>query len=104
QKINIPIISSVTNLQCDYEKRIGAGVSIFQVTCVSQTLAIVNKIRQYCPHIPTICTVGISLQDITTVIEYEVIADILTPPSNTSMFKKAMENYRKGIVKFKNYF
>lgn len=104
QKINIPIISSVTNLQCDFEKRIDAGVSIFNVTGGSQTLTIVKHIRQHFPHIPIICTGGKSLQDITRVIENKVKAVILTPPSNATMFKKAMENYRKGIVKFKNYF
>ncbi len=99
KRISIPVISSVSTLQFDFEKRIAAGISAFHITGGSQTIEIISFLKQHYPDLPFICTGGKSLEHIEQVAKNEPNAIVLTPPSNANLFKEIMASYRKGINK-----
>lgn len=104
QAINIPIISSISTVNFDFKKRIESGVSVFNITGGPETTKIIQHLQQHFPDIPYICTGGKSVEHLTEVINHRAKAVILTPPSNATMFKKIMANYRLGITKIKKLF
>lgn len=95
KKINIPIISSVSTMAFDFDKRIEAGISAFNITGGTQTLEILHFLKQNYPDIPYICTGGKSVEHIRQAIRLEARAVVLTPPSNANLFKKIMQEYRE---------
>jgi len=95
KKINIPIISSVSTTNFDFENRIRAGITAFNITGGAQTLEILNFLKQNYPHIPCICTGGKSIEHIHQVIQLNTCAVVLTPPSNANLFKRIMQGYRE---------
>ncbi len=102
--ISIPIISSISSLTIDLQKRIDSGVNIFHITGGSNTVEIIQHIQKNFPQIPYICTGGKSVSDLNSVIENGANAVVLTPPSNGDLFKNIMKNYRKGIFRIKKRF
>lgn len=97
KRIKIPIISSVSTMTFDFEKRIAAGISAFNITGGTQTLEILNFLQQNYPHIPCICTGGKSIDHIRQAIHNDARAVVLTPPSNANLFKRIMQEYRKNL-------
>ncbi len=101
QKISIPIISSISTMGFDFQKRIDAGVSIFHITGGKNTQAIIRYLHENFSSIPLICTAGKTIDNLNAVLEENVHAVVLTPPSNGDLFKNIMQNYRSGINKIK---
>lgn len=95
RQINIPIISSVSTIAFDFDRRIKAGISAFNITGGKQTLEILNFLKQNYPDIPYICTGGKSIEHIRLAISLDARAIVLTPPSNANLFKRIMQGYRE---------
>ncbi len=94
ETIDIPIVVSVISTEDDFEARIKAGATIFNVSGAKQTANIVRKIRASYPDFPIIATGGPTEESILETIEAGANAITYTPPSNTEIMKKMMENYR----------
>lgn len=104
EAIRIPIVSSISTLDFDFEERIKAGVDIFHITGGANTGAIIEHITTHYPHHPMIATGGKTLVNIESVINSGAHAIVLTPPSNADLFKSIMAGYREGIHKIKKKF
>jgi len=102
--ITIPLISSISSLDINLKKRVESGVSIFHVTGGSNTVAIIEHIKENFPDIPYICTGGKNIGHLQTAIKSGTHAVVLTPPSNGDLFKNIMQNYRSGIFKITKNF
>ena len=101
QLIDIPIIYTVTSADVDLKSRIEAGVDIFNVSGGSETVAFVSKIRTEFPDFPILATGGPSESSIEATIAAGANAISYTPPTNSELFKKKMESYRKQLSKKK---
>lgn len=99
--ISLPIISTVTNTQMNFEKRIKAGVTCFHVTAAERTPEIIQMLKAGYPDIPCIATGGKSVGHLNAVLDGGTDAVVLTPPSNGDLFKSIMSNYRKGVMRAK---
>ncbi len=104
QQINIPIISSISTLDFDFQKRINSGVDIFNVTGGSQTNELLNYLRKNYPEIPCISTAGQSIESLDKTLKSNASAIILTPPSTSLLFKEIMSKYRTNIRWFEKLF
>ena len=96
QQLSIPIISSVSTLNFDFDQRIQAGVSCFNITGGSNTVAIVEHIQRHYPNFPIISTGGKTFDSLYNIVDKKISAVILTPPSNAELFRSIMDNYRQG--------
>ena len=94
QRLEIPIIVTVSSERTDIKGRIEAGTSIFNVSCGSKTPQVVRKIREEYPEVPIIATGGPTGESITETIEAGANAITYTPPSTAELFKGMMERYR----------
>ncbi|MDM1408291.1 hypothetical protein [Myroides sp. DF42-4-2] len=95
QHLTIPIISSISTLNFDFEARIQAGVSCFNITGGGNTIQIVEYLQQHYPDFPVISTGGKTYDSLQNIVNKKVSAVILTPPSNAELFRSIMDNYRK---------
>lgn len=95
--IDIPIIYTVVSSKSDLDTRIAAGVDILNVSCGSETSAVVRKIRETHPNFPIIATGGPTVESIREVIEAGANAVTFTPPSNGELFKEKMKKYRDRL-------
>ena len=94
QRLEIPIIVTVSSERTDIKGRIEAGTSIFNVSCGSKTPQVVRKIREEYPEVPIIATGGPTGESITETIEAGANAITYTPPSTAELFKGMIERYR----------
>lgn len=94
--IDIPVVVTVIREDDDFEKRIEAGASIFNVSAAGKTAAVVKRIRSEYPYFPIIATGGPTNESILATIEAGANAITWTPPSNGEIFKDIMNAYREG--------
>lgn len=92
--IDIPIVITIISEHEDFEARIQAGATIFNVSGAKDTAKIVRKIRGIYPEFPIIATGGPTEESILETIEAGANAITYTPPSNTEIMKMLMDKYR----------
>lgn len=97
KRIDIPIVITVISEKEDIDRRIYAGVSIFNVSGGNNTVPIVRKIRAKYPEFPIIATGGPTPESITETIRAGANTITYTPPSSGQLFSTIMENYRGGL-------
>lgn len=94
EKIDIPIIITIVSEKEDFESRIKAGVSIFNVSGGANTAKIVKEIRTRHPQFPIIATGGPTPEDILKTINAGANTITITPPTTGELFSTIMDNYR----------
>ncbi len=94
--IDIPTVVTVACEDTDFDKRIEAGTSIFNVSAAADTPKIVRNIRERYPNIPIIATGGPTHDSILRTIDAGANAITWTPPSNSEIFKNIMAAYREN--------
>lgn len=95
ERIDIPIVVTIVSESTDFEKRLEAGATIFNISGASKTAAIVRKIREDYPEVPIIATGGPNEETIRQVIEAGANAVTYTPPTCAEIFKQMMNKYRQ---------
>jgi 2-keto-3-deoxy-6-phosphogluconate aldolase len=95
--VDIPIVVTVVSVKTDFEARIQAGATIFNVSGAENTPEIVSVIRSRYPEFPIIATGGPSEESIQKTIEAGANAITYTPPTSGEIFSKRMEIYRKAL-------
>ena len=93
--IDIPTVVTVARDDTDFDKRIEAGTSIFNVSAAADTPKIVKMIREKYPDIPIIATGGPTDESIRETIKAGANAITWTPPSNGEIFRDIMAAYRE---------
>ena len=94
--IDIPTVVTVARDDTDFDKRIEAGTSIFNVSAAADTPKIVKMIREKHPDIPIIATGGPTDESIRETIKEGANAITWTPPSNGEIFRDIMAAYREN--------
>lgn len=94
KRLDIPIVITIVSEDEDFDSRIEAGVSIFNVSGAAKTSAIVRKIRDKHPNFPIIATGGPTPQSIIETIEAGANTITYTPPTSAELFAVIMERYR----------
>lgn len=96
EHIDIPIVATVARADTDFQARVNAGVSIFNVSAAGRTPEVVAAIRAQMPTVPIIATGGPSDASIEETIAAGANAITWTPPSCADIFKEIMTAYRDG--------
>ncbi len=94
--IDIPVVATVARADMDFQGRVDAGVSIFNVSAADRTPEVVSVIRTQFPHIPIIATGGPTDKSIAATIQAGANAITWTPPSCADILKDIMAAYRDG--------
>lgn len=94
QTIDIPVVVTVARADEDFEGRMEAGASIFNVSAAARTPEVVRTIRERFPHVPIIATGGAHEDSIRRTIEAGANAITYTPPTNGELFAESMRKYR----------
>jgi 2-keto-3-deoxy-6-phosphogluconate aldolase len=94
--IDIPIMVTVAREDTDFQARVDAGVSIFNVSAAGRTPEVVAAIRAKFPQFPIVATGGPTEESITRTIEAGANAITWTPPTCAEIFKEIMDAYRDG--------
>ncbi len=94
--IDIPVVVTVARADTDFQARMDAGASIFNVSAASGTPNVVSAIRAQFPKVPIIATGGPTDETITATIKSGANAITWTPPSCADIFKEIMVAYREG--------
>lgn len=97
QTIDIPVVVTVARADEDFEGRMEAGASIFNVSAAARTPEVVRTIRERFPHVPIIATGGAHEDSIRRTIEAGANAITWTPPASAEIFRGIMERYRQGL-------
>lgn len=92
--IDIPIVVTVVSEKEDFDKRIKAGATIFNVSAGSKTPEIIRRIRKDHPNFPILATGGKTEESIKETIEAGANAISYTPPTTAELFKEIMVRYR----------
>lgn len=92
--IDIPIVVTVVSEKEDFDKRIKAGATIFNVSAGSKTPEIIRRIRKDHPNFPILATGGKTEKSIKETIEAGANAISYTPPTTAELFKEIMVRYR----------
>lgn len=92
--VDIPIIITIISDKDDFEGRLEAGATIFNVSGARDTARIVRVIRDRYPDLPIIATGGPTDESIMETIEAGANAITWTPPSGTEIMRSLMEKYR----------
>lgn len=95
ERIDIPIVVTVVSDKTDFDKRLKAGATIFNVSGAEKTVDIVKLIRQKYPEVPVIATGGRSEYSILKTIEAGANAITYTPPTTGEVFREMMIKYRE---------
>jgi len=95
--IDIPIIVTVVSEKCDFEGRLKAGASIFNVSGAANTPNIIRKIREQFPYVPIIATGGPTDESIKKTIEAGANCITYTPPTPAELFSHIMDKYRDEL-------
>lgn len=96
-RLDIPIVITVVSEKENYEARIKAGVSIFNVSGGSNTANIVRAIRNMHPDFPIIATGGPTPDSILRTIEAGANMITYTPPTTGELFSAIMDDYRERL-------
>lgn len=97
ERLDIPIIITIVSDKEDFESRIKAGVTIFNVSGGSKTASIVKTIRERHPYFPIMATGGPTPEDITKTILAGANAITITPPTTGELFSAIMNKYRSNM-------
>jgi len=97
ETIDIPIVVTVVSESTDFQGRIEAGTSIFNVSGASKTVDIIKKIRDLFPQVPIIATGGPNEKTIMATIEAGANAVTYTPPTPAELFRVIMDRYRAEL-------
>jgi hypothetical protein len=97
ERLDIPIIITIVSDKEDFESRIQAGVSIFNVSGGANTVNIVRQIREKHPNFPIIATGGPTPESITETIKAGANTVTYTPPPTGQLFSEVMDTYRKNL-------
>ncbi|MBC2579536.1 hydrolase [Clostridium sp. DJ247] len=92
--IDIPIIVTVVTDKEDFQARIEAGTTIFNVAAGKKTIDVVKKIREEHPNFPIIATGGKYEEGIKATIEAGANSITYSPPSSAELFRHSMDRYR----------
>ena len=87
-RIDIPIVVTVVSDKTDFEERLKAGATIFNVSGADKTPDIIKVIRRNYPEVPIIATGGNSDYSILKTIEAGANAITYTPPTTAEVFRK----------------
>ena len=98
ERLDIPIIITIVSEKEDFESRIKAGVSIFNVSGGANTTNIVRQIREKHPYFPIIATGGPTPESILETIRAGANIITYTPPPTGKIFSEMMEVYRHKIT------
>lgn len=96
ENIDIPIVITVVRDSENFQGRIDAGASIFNVSAAAKTPEIVSKIRKEIPKATIIATGGPTSESVQKTVEAGANAITWTPPSSREIFTDIMETYRQG--------
>ncbi len=96
KRIDIPVVVTVVNEETDFESRIRAGATIFNVSAAANTPKIVAEIKKRYPDFPVIATGGPTDESIAQTVSAGANAITWTPPSSGEIFKDIMRAYREG--------
>ncbi|OQB13848.1 MAG: hypothetical protein BWY15_01476 [Firmicutes bacterium ADurb.Bin193] len=96
ERIDIPIVVTVVSEKTDFESRIKAGVSVFNVSGAGDTIEIIKRIRDKNSDIAIIATGGPNDETIIKTIEAGANAITYTPPTPAQILKMIMSSYREG--------
>lgn len=94
QRLEIPIIVTITSEKDDIAGRLQSGASILNVSAAAKTPELVAQIRKEFPDVPIIATGGPTSESIIATIEAGANAITYTPPTTAALFKDMMERYR----------
>lgn len=97
KRLDIPIVITVVSEKEDFETRIKAGVTIFNVSGGINTANIVRNIRKKYPDFPIIATGGPTPESILRTIEAGANMITYTPPTTGELFSAIMEDYRERL-------
>lgn len=97
ERLDIPIIITIVSDKEDFESRIQAGVSIFNVSGGANTVNIVKQIREKHPNFPIIATGGPTTESIVETIKAGANTVTYTPPPTGQLFSEVMDTYRKNL-------
>lgn len=97
ERLDIPIIITIVSDKEDFESRIQAGVSIFNVSGGANTVNIVRQIREKHPNFPIIATGGPTTESIVETIKAGANTVTYTPPPTGQLFSEVMDTYRKNL-------
>lgn len=95
--IDIPIIVTVVSEKCDFDGRLKAGASIFNVSGAANTAKIVARIREQYPLVPIIATGGPNDATILSTIRAGANCVTITPPTTGELFSHIMDKYRDEV-------
>lgn len=98
KRLDIPIIITIVSEKEDFESRIKAGASIFNVSGGANTPEIVRQIRERHPYFPIIATGGPTPESILETIKAGANTITYTPPAIGDIFSEMMEVYRHRVV------
>lgn len=96
-RLDIPIIITIVSEDEDFESRIKAGASIFNVSGGANTVKIVKRIRDKHPNFPIIATGGPTPETILETIKAGANTVTITPPPTGDIFSEMMDKYRNEI-------
>lgn len=96
--VDIPVIITVISVDTDFEGRIKAGASIFNVAGGKDTSMIVERIRELYPDFPIMATGGKNEEDIHKTIIAVANAITITPPDTSELFSQMMNSYRENGI------
>ncbi len=94
QRLEIPVIVTITSEKDDIAGRLRNGASILNVSAAAKTPDLVAKIRAEFPEVPIIATGGPTPESILATIDAGANAITYTPPTTAELFKDMMERYR----------
>lgn len=94
QRLDIPVIVTITSEKDDVAGRLRNGASILNVSAAAKTPDLVAKIRAEFPEVPIIATGGPTPESILATIDAGANAITYTPPTTAELFKDMMERYR----------
>ncbi|MDF2615960.1 MAG: hypothetical protein K0Q47_615 [Sedimentibacter sp.] len=97
KRLDIPIIITIVSEKEDFESRIEAGASIFNVSGGADTAKIVRLIREKHPNFPIIATGGPKPEHISATIAAGANTITFTPPTTGELFSEIMDNYREKL-------
>lgn len=94
QRLEIPVIVTITSEKDDVAGRLKNGASILNVSAAAKTPDLVAKIRAEFPEVPIIATGGPTPASILATIDAGANAITYTPPTTAELFKDMMDRYR----------
>lgn len=92
--VDVPVVSTITSTYTMIDEKLGAGVSIVNISAGKDTAKTVAYFRERYPELPIIATGGPTDETILETIRAGANAITFTPPTNGELFSKKMDLYR----------